>query len=439
MPLANTFGANAARSYGFGNSRGKNFLARNTSSFALNYYYGIPLINNNILIYNGYQNVQEVNTDGTVINRYDTPTYAGQIVKQAPDGSIFVLYGDSSTQISIYKYDSNYTSVGYNTYSLANGSTFGSYDMVVDATSVYVCGVYYAAAGQRGFVARWTTASFGAVNNFQWFNVVTPATATHTLVLERATIDTTGAVIAAGSWNDTLITKPFVIKYTTAGAISWQRNYTSASLLPDFVQVGSILTDSANNVYFFGIYDYSDADVIKISSAGALVGDIYFYTNTPFMSAPTMAIEGSNLYCGFQWYNTGFNNVAFANISTSLSLGWMNTIGNTNATNGNYVNNIFTTSAAPNTLFATGSTVGGGGSTLYRIRKDGQIQPSSSPWSFTTLANTTSLNAFASATPAFTSAAPPAITAQGFNTGGSSWSVVTPTYPYTINYIGTYP
>ena len=117
----------------------------------------------------------------------------------------------------------------------------------------------------------------------------------------------------------------------------------------------------------------------------------------------------------------------------------MNTIGNTNATNGNYVNNIFTTSAAPNTLFATGSTVGGGGSTLYRIRKDGQIQPSSSPWSFTTLANTTSLNAFASATPAFTSAAPPAITAQGFNTGGSSWSVATPTYPYTINYIGTYP
>jgi hypothetical protein len=442
MPLINTFGATAARSYGFGNARGKEFYATsNDSTSSAGLYVGIVSPSGTIFTHGGgFADYQTVDVNATPIARYyPSPSIYFTTWIYGTDGSLYAI-NPTATSITIQKYDSTFNPVGTETVTITTvGNTIQFLDVAIDSSAIYLLSqVSVAALGgvQRVVVVKFNLASWGTASTLAWANTISPATAANSLYASyNIKLDSSGNPIFAiyeyiassGLYNTS------AIKLTTAGAITWQKYIITNSF------AGVKLTiDTSNNVYV-DVLSYATFlhQIIKIDTTGAFVAAAYLNFNNGYGEPAVYDIKvlDGNIYAIYG-YGSNYDPPYIVNLSLSLSLQWCNRVSYAGV-NKVIPNNTFLVASVPKDYFFIGRVYNTQNNVLLRLPKTGQILDSVSPWSYYADSSVTSTStSYIFSNSAYTTAA--LVQTITFSATGTSLFLEA-NDTYTIQNTGVYP
>lgn len=204
---------------------------------------------------------------------------------------------ESSQNLNAYKFSSTFTSTYLRRLKVVGSFSYpsGGYPRgaVDSAGAMYVSGFYDQSSCcisiRRAILIKLGTGG----TTTSWANSLDfSGGSTRSTYTTNCAVDSAGNVIVVGysSFGSGI----YIIKYTSAGAISWQRKFAGAS------EANSVAVDSSNNIYVVASNGY----ILKYNSSGVLQFQRVLtitqtgYTNA-YLNLRSIFISGTNMYiCG---------------------------------------------------------------------------------------------------------------------------------------------
>lgn len=259
----------------------------------------------------------------------------------ADTGNVADVSLDSSS--NIYTLNSFFSN-GYNKYNSSRG-TFNSYrniylstgstspswtGLAVDSSqNTYLTGNAFVTSPSS------QVKSILQINNSSGVTVATkevlsPATGFPSCSSGKATIDSTNAIIGTFTTDDNTYSNDsgYVIKFTTAGAITWQRRLTDLSSFYN-VTAQAVATDSSNNVYAVMTYN-AGSYIAKWNSSGTIQWQRKIETNNCQLTAITVD-SSANVYVAGKYTASSSVYGFVAKYNTSGAIQWQRSYVDSNA------------------------------------------------------------------------------------------------------------
>jgi len=265
----------------------------------------------------------------TGVDTGDSTKYSTKKIITDTNKDIIVLYGRADGNGSaVAKYDQYGTLIwifGYKdaqSYYYING-------MEIDSSgNIFIVGASY-----QSYYGRPHIIKLNSSGSIVWQKQFGDANASNGGALTCVTIDSSGNIYAAGyaAYSDT-DSRPYIVKYDSSGAKSWDYRYSGVSNAGFFQNIG---IDSSGNIWasgtsYTGGNVNTDAFVIKVDSSGTELLQRTLSEGTNIgqtIERMSMVIDSSNnVYFLVQSSSGGVDNGVLVKINSSGTLQWQRKI-----------------------------------------------------------------------------------------------------------------